>query len=362
MASAPLAGHLLDRFRPGLLLAADNAARGLLIAAVPVLLWQHRLTIADLYGIAVACALLSPMTEVAEAALVPRLVADDDLDAANALLSANWEVAGIAGPAVAGLIVATVGAPLALLLDAASFAAMAAICLNLPFRPPARREVPAAGRRSRLGFGLLFRFPAVLVLTACGFGMLFLDGVATVLYPVYCRTFLHVGPAGYGVLVAAAGAGALLGVVAGPALAGSLPPWLRIGVVIVAGAPLFGLLRFAPDLAVAAVLLGLATFAWGPYYVFARTLMQRLVPEDVRSQAVGAQMTITSLGFPLGSAVGGAVISGIGVPAVIAVIACSYVALGLLPLLAPPLRATVEFTRVTGEAWADRGRSGSTSI
>jgi predicted MFS family arabinose efflux permease len=348
MASAPLAGHLLDRFRPGLLLAADNAARGLLIAAVPVLLWQHRLTVADLYGIAVACALLSPMTEVAEAALVPRLVADDHLDAANALLSANWEVASIAGPAVAGLIVATVGAPLALLLDAASFVVMAAICLNLPSRPPARRDVPAAGRRSRLGFGPLFRYPAVLVLTACGSGMLFLDGVATVLYPVYCRTFLHVGPAGYGALVAAAGAGALLGVVAAPALAGRLPPWLRISVVIVAGAPLFGLLRFAPDLAVAAVLLGLATFAWGPYYVFARTLMQRLVPDDVRSQAAGAQMTITSLGFPLGSAVGGVVISGIGVPAVIAAIACSYLALGLLPLLAPPLRATVEFTGATG--------------
>src|ERR1700730_17330130 len=125
LARAPLPGHLLDRFRPGLLLAADNAARGLLIAAVPVLLWQHRLTVAELYGIAAACAPLSPMTEVAEAALVPRLVADHDLDAANAVLSANWEVAGIAGPAVAGLIVATVGAPLALLLDAASFAVMA---------------------------------------------------------------------------------------------------------------------------------------------------------------------------------------------------------------------------------------------
>ena len=50
MASAPLAGHLLGRFRPGLLLAADNAARGLLISAVPVLLWQHRLTVADLCG------------------------------------------------------------------------------------------------------------------------------------------------------------------------------------------------------------------------------------------------------------------------------------------------------------------------
>ena len=40
--------------------------------------------------------------------------------------------------------------------------------------------------------------------------------------------------------------------VAGPALSGRLPPSLRIGVVIVAGAPLFGLLRFAPDLTVAA--------------------------------------------------------------------------------------------------------------
>jgi hypothetical protein len=81
--------------------------------------------------------------------------------------------------------------------------------------------------------------------------------MAAVLYPVYCRTFLQAGPAGYGALVAAAGAGSLLGVVAGPPLAGRLPPWLRISVVIVAGAPLFGLLRFAPDLAVAALLLGL---------------------------------------------------------------------------------------------------------
>src|SRR6185437_13524765 len=79
--SGPVAGRLLDGARPRLLLAADNAARGLLIAA--------------------ASALLSAVTEVAESSLVPRLVADDELDAANSLLSANWELAGIAGPAVA---------------------------------------------------------------------------------------------------------------------------------------------------------------------------------------------------------------------------------------------------------------------
>ena len=271
--SGPVAGRLLDRFRPRPLLAADNAARGLLIAAVPVLLWQHH--------------------------------------------------------------------------DAASFAIMAVICLRLPpFRtgpPQAREDLPHGSDRDWLGLGVLFRFPAVLVLAACGFGMLFLDGVATVLYPVYCRTFLHAGPAGYGVLVSAAGAGALLGVVAGPGLSGRLPPSLRIGAVIVAGAPLFGLLRLAPDVAVAADLLALAAFAQGPYYVFERTLQQRVVPDRFLSRVAGARMTISSLGFPLGSAIGGVIIGGIGVPAVILAIACSYLVLGLLPLRAPALRATPAF-------------------
>src|SRR6202451_3014602 len=62
--SGPIAGRALDRTDPRLLLAADNAARGMLIAVVPVLLWSHHLVVADLYGIAVASALLSAVTEV----------------------------------------------------------------------------------------------------------------------------------------------------------------------------------------------------------------------------------------------------------------------------------------------------------
>jgi predicted MFS family arabinose efflux permease len=355
--SGPVAGRLLDGTRPRLLLAADNAARGLLIAAVPVLLWQHRLAVADLYVIAAASALLSAATEVAESSLVPRLVADDELDAANSLLSANWELAGIAGPAVAGLIVATVGAPLALLLDAGSFAVMTAVCLSQP--PPHRKASPEqagpglaepARACARRGPGILFRYPAVLVLTACGFGMLFLDGLATVLYPQYCRTFLHAGPTGYGVLVSAAGAGALLGVLAGPGLSGRLPPSSRLAAVIGAGAALFGSLALAPGLAVAAVLLGLATFAWGPYYVFERTLMQRLVPDQVRSRVAGARMTISSLGFPLGSAAGGTVTGGIGVTGTVLVVAGSGLALGLLPLLAPALRELGRARAIPGQS------------
>jgi predicted MFS family arabinose efflux permease len=178
--------------------------------------------------------------------------------------------------------------------------------------------------------------------------MLFLDGLATVLYPQYCRTFLHVGPTGYGVLVSAAGAGALLGVLAGPGLSGRLPPSPRLAAVIGTGAALFGSLALAPGLAVAAVLLGLATFAWGPYYVFERTLMQRLVPDQVRSRVAGARMTISSLGFPLGSAAGGTVTGRIGVTGTVLVVACSGLALGLLPLLAPALRELARARAIPG--------------
>jgi predicted MFS family arabinose efflux permease len=338
--TGPVAGRALDRWDPRLLLAADNAARGLLIAVVPVLLWLHHLAVADLYGIAVVSAALSAVTEVAEGALVPRLIGAEHLEGANSLLAANWELSAIAGPVLSGLTVATVGAGLALVLDAVSFAVMAALCLSLPaFRPGPPAPVSSGAGRNWLGLGVLFRFPAVVVLTVCSCGMLCLDGVATVLYPVYCRTFLHVSAVGYGLLVAAAGIGALLGVVWGAGSSGRRAPALRIAGVIACGAPLFGLLRFAPDLPVAALLLGLACFSWGPYFALDRTLVQRLVPDDVRSRLVGARMTISSLGFPLGSAIGGALIGAIGVPILILAIAGAYLALGSLPLLATGLRS-----------------------
>src|SRR5579863_3761033 len=136
--TGPIAGRALDRPDPRLLLAADNAARGMLIAVVPVLLWLHHLAVADLYGIAVASAALSAVTAVAEAALVPQMVGGEHLEGANSLLAANWQLSAIAGPVLSGLIVATVGAGLALVLDAVSFAVMAALCLSLPAFRPAR--------------------------------------------------------------------------------------------------------------------------------------------------------------------------------------------------------------------------------
>jgi hypothetical protein len=63
-------------------------------------------------------------------------------------------------------------------------------------------------------------------------------------------------------------------------------------------------------------------------------MMQRLVPDDVRSRLAGARMTISSLGVPLGSAIGGALIGAVGVPVMILAVGVAYLPLGILPRVA----------------------------
>ena len=109
----------------------------------------------------------------------------------------------------------------------------------------------------------------------------------------------------------------------------------------------------------AAILLGLATFGWGPYFAFDRTMMQRLMPDDVRSRLAGARMTISSLGFPLGSAIGGALIGAAGVPAMILAVAGAYLALGTRPLLTIPVPAPGRMLNDPRRGSTGRGRDGS---
>ncbi|PPK65588.1 MFS transporter [Actinokineospora auranticolor] len=341
--SAPIAGRLLDRAQPRVLLGWDNALRGVLIGLVPLLHATGVLRVPFICVIAACAAVLSALTEVAEGALVPRLVADGELEAANSLLGMNWEIAYIAGPPLSGLLVAWIGAPTALVVDALSFGLMSALCFGLPENA---RGADAADGDSRgllgkwLGVGALVRLPAVLVLTASTVGFLFLQGMSEVFFPVYSRTGLTAGPGGYGVLVGAAGAGALLGVLFGPSVYGKLRPHLRMSAVLVVGAPLFAALALVDSLVAGVVLIGLATFLWGPYYVFERSLAQRLTPDGVRGRVMGARTAVTSVGFPLGSLTAGWLFAHADVGPVILAMAGGYAALGLLPLLSRSLRDT----------------------
>lgn len=340
MFSSPIAGRLLDRYEPRLLLGWDNAVRSVLIGLLPLLNFLGALQIPVVYVIAACCAALSSVTDVGESTLVPRLVEDRELEAANSLFAANWEIAAIAGPPLSGLLVVWAGAPTALLLDAVSFAAMSAVCFRLPTL--GRIERSAERRRTWFGSGLLFRLPAVLALTATTFGFLILLGMIEVLLPVLSRGDLAGGPGTYGLLAGAMGTGALFGVVFGRVVYGKLRPHLRMSLVLVVGALPFALLAAADNVPVAVALVVVAMFLWSPYYVFERSLIQRLTPADRRGEVMGTRAAILALGFPLGSVVGGALLAHVAAGVVILGVAAAHVVLSLLPLTSRPLRRGVE--------------------
>jgi len=316
--AGPIAGRMLDRVQPRLLLGWDNAVRGVLIGLVPVLWLLDGLGVGVLCVLSAGAASVSALTEVAESAVVPRLVPEAELDAANTALATNWEVAAVLGPPLAGALVAVVTAPVALIADAVSFFVMSALCFALP------RIEPVRTGGTRPGFGAILRLPAVLWTSVATCGFLFLGGMTEVLYPVLSKEVLHTGPAGYGLLVGAAGAGGLAGVVVGIPLVNRLRPAWRVPAVVLAGAVPFAVLTITGALVPAIALVAVAGACWAPYFAVERTLVQRLTPAAVRGSVMGARAAISAFGFPAGSAAAGTLSAGLGPIPVVAVTTAGY--------------------------------------
>jgi MFS family permease len=233
---SPLAGVYVDRLGPARAviagyLGAAAAALGMAAAG--------SLTVLDLaaVGYGMARALAGP----AAGALPPRVVADEDLLAANALLGAAASAGQVAGPLAAGAALALSGFPAAFVLDAVSYLIGAAVVAPLRLRPlPDRQRADQPGWKHQLATGVR------LVVARSGLrrGLLlsaavtFTSAAYLVVEPLYARHVLHRPPSQFALFEAAAGAGSILtGLaisryrtrLAGPAPAGGRSGGLRPG-------------------------------------------------------------------------------------------------------------------------------------
>src|SRR5512134_2534495 len=125
-------GSLIDRFQPRIIIAIDNGLRTLIIGLIPVLSWFDLLELWLLFLLTFLAGMLVPATEVGSRSVLPELVEDKDLDAANMLWSFSLNLSLVVGPAVAGLLVASFGGPSVLLIDAATFAVMTFAASAIP--------------------------------------------------------------------------------------------------------------------------------------------------------------------------------------------------------------------------------------
>jgi len=315
---APMGGAVADRLdRRRLLMVTQSlllvlsALLGALTLAGLVRLWMVVVTVFC------AGALLS-FDQPARASLIPTLAPPGELMNAVSLQSIIFSGAATFGPALAGVMVATIGYAGNFFLNAVSFVAVIVALWRL--RPGDGAGRPARGRREPLWRSVRETLAAAardaaLPGVIAGYGaMLFLGPSPAVMLPIFALRVLHLSAAQMGFLFSALGMGTIVGGLAVASLGDfRYKGRLFLAAVLIWSAALGG---FAASRAVwvsvgALVVLGAAQNAAGATAV---TLMQTRVPPQMRGRIMSLN-TLLVMGFrPLGDFPAGALIGAMGGP------------------------------------------------
>src|SRR3984893_17338042 len=155
---------------------------------------------------------------------------------------------------------------------------------------------------------------------------------------VYSVQTLHANADGYGLLWTGFGAGAFAGVLTLTKLSRRWRPSIALPMIAVLWGALLCPLFFIRQLPLAMLVLGVAGASWAPYTPMETTLLQRLVPAEIRGQVFGARHSLVVAAAPLGAAFGGVLLQYLSAPRVIAISGLACILAGLGGLVSPSLR------------------------
>ncbi len=307
------AGVWVDRLRRRPLMIAADLARAAALAVVPLAAANGLLGVPALIVVALVVGSLSVVFDVAYLAYLPGLVGREHLIEANGKLEASASAAQIIGPGLAGTLVGFAGAPFAVLFDAASFV-VSALCIGR-IRAPEPPPVPPAERpgfRTEIRDGLrsvadspILRALAAASATTNLAGFMFLA-----IYILYMVRDLGLAPDAIGFVLAAGGAGALLGAM----LAEPLRRRIGIGPAILVAMFAFGATGMLVPLAVLVprvalpLVVGAEFLQWMAivmHDVNAISLRQGIVPDRMLGRVNGTMKFISWGLRPVGSLLGG---------------------------------------------------------
>ena len=297
----PLGGVLVDRVDRVRLLYRTQTGALLLAALLAILTWSGLVQPWHILLTSGAGALLLAFDNPARQSLIPELVPRQDLLNALSLNSATYTGAALVGPALAGMLLNVVGAGWLFMLNAISYLAVIGALLAL-------REVPARQQpHQRLRAALLGGF-AYVGRQQLVFALLVLSALAALfgrsyqqLLPVFADGVWQAGASGYGALLSAGGAGALLGAVA----LASLPDIRAQGRVLVVAGIVFcvvlGAFALSPWFWPGVALLVAAGVTSTVFTTMIATLIQLEVPGELRGRVMSLY-AVTLIGLPaLGS-------------------------------------------------------------
>jgi len=205
---APFAGPLVDRLpRVKVMLIADLVRAAL---AVTLAVWHHETT--DVYAVAFGMSAASVFFNPAAGALLPTLVGDDELVAANSGIWSAAVLTQVLLAPLAGLLTTTAGFGWAFALNAASFAISALLLLGLSTGEAPRPVTTATiWNQGREALRLVARDQLLRALAVAQALAALSAGATSALLVVLAARRLHTSGTGYGLMLAGIGAGAFMG-------------------------------------------------------------------------------------------------------------------------------------------------------
>ncbi len=324
----PIAGVVADRadrkrlmMTTQLLIVVSAALMATIILTGALQVWQL-FVFTFLTGIAWA------FNQPVRQSVIANVIPPNDMMNAMALNSAGFNIVRIAGPTIAGIFVAKIGAGENFYLQAIMYAGVA-ICLARVNVPDVKRA-STVSLRANLAEGISYvwnndvlRIQIILGLVPMVVGMPYMQ-----LMPIFAKDILGQGPGGLGMLFGAAGVGAVAGTLALATMGDVKNKGLIIvGLVFLMG---IGLVAFAlsRNFALSLGLLMLLGAVQMGYMTMNQTLIQLTVTDEMRGRVNGIYMLDMGL-VPLGSLIAGATADIIGTPTTVALMggACSLLAI-----------------------------------
>ena len=304
----PIGGMVADRVDRIRLLYITQTCSALLAVILAILTWNGAIEPAHILIATFVGALLLAFDNPTRQALIPELVPREHLLNAISLNSATYTGAALVGPAIAGLLLDTLGAGWLFMINAISFLAVIGALAAMREPPRERRRSVSIADALFGGFAYAGRDRTVLLL-------LVLSALAAVfgrsyqqLLPVFADDIWHSGSGGYGALLSAGGGGALLGAFA-MASARNLRAHGRAmivsGLIFCAALAAFALV---PWFWVGVALLVVVGVASTVFTTLIATVIQLRVPGQLRGRVMSLD-AITLIGLPSLGALGTAAVA-----------------------------------------------------
>jgi predicted MFS family arabinose efflux permease len=341
----PFFGVLADRVDRRRIMVAAHFGRCVLYAWIPVAAAAGILTMAQLAAVSFVANVLKVAFDVAYPSLVPALTGPDGLVAANSRLEATRSLAMVVGPAAGGLLVEAVRPSGVVAIDAACYLLAGLVVLTVRRPPPVGRPAGSSVARDvRAGLAAVFGHPLLRPMAISAGLMNAFFALRTPLLALFLIEELGFGPVALGVVLAAAGPGALAGSLLAPRLArryGFGPT--MVGAALLGGAPvlLVPLVR-GNGAGALAVLVGSALAVGAGVQVYNVTMMagrQAITPDHLLGRVTATFRWAAWAATPFAAAGGGLLTQVVGLRAAIAVAGIGL----LLPawrLFASPVRGT----------------------